>query len=321
MINLNQLRIFYFVAKNLSFTLAARDLFITQPAVTAQIKSFENQLDFKLFKKRGRKIFLTGESEVLYEYAEKIFTHEKKIENIIDDLKKLKRGVLHLGAARTYARYFMPFLMSRYLQDYPDIRIKLSEGSSLEMINTLLNVKNEIAIIARTETTDDVRFIPFSREELVVILPRDHRLSQKKSIHFKELSEMPVIMKETGSGTRKRVNELFSQHRCSPNVLMETSNAEFIKQLVQRGEGISFLLNEAVKAELTEKKLKSVPIKDCKMFIDVNIAYLADQPLSPPAEAFFNLTMSLKSENTPLLKISDLKAKILAQNHNTAIKP
>lgn len=316
--NLNYLRIFYYVAKNLSFTKAARDLCITQPAVTAQIKAFENQINLKLFKKKGRKIFLTTESDVLLGYAEKIFKHEKETEKAIADLKELKRGELHLGAAKTYARYFMPFLMSSFLKSYPNIRINLSEGSSRDMIDSLLSFKIEIAVIAKTDTNSDIRFIPFSREELVLILSPNHRLTRKKHIDFIELAQEPIIMKETGSGTRNRVNELFSRSHCSPNILMETSNAEFIKQLVQRGDGFSFLLRQAVDAELQENKLVSISLKGTPMFIDVNVAYLADQPLSAPAEAFFKLITSLKPDSAPLLKISELKNRLLRQQRESA---
>ena len=316
MINLNHLRIFYFVAKNLSFTKAAQDLCITQPAVTAQIRAFESQLNMKLFKRKGRNVFLTSESDILYEYATKIFKNEQEIEKAIEDIKKLNRGILHLGAAKTYARYFMPFLMSSFLKAYPNIRINLSEGSSQEMIHSLFNFKNEIAIIAQTEENPEICFMPFSREEVVVILSPNHRLARKKTLLFAELSDEPVIMKEMGSGTRKLVNELFDQHGMSPKILMETNNAEFIKQLAQRGDGISFLLRQAVDVELKEKKLASVAVKDTPMFIDVNIAFMRHQPLSSPAEAFLELIKSLSTEKAPLQKISELKDKLLACNHS-----
>ena len=316
MINLNHLRIFYYVSKNLSFTKAAQDLCITQPAVTTQIRAFENQLNMKLFKRKGRNIFLTSESDILYEYAAKIFKYEQDIEKAIEEIKNLERGILHLGAAKTYARYFMPFLMSSFLKSHPNIRINLSEGSSQEMIHSLLNFKNEIAIIAQTEENPDICFIPFSREDLVVILSPTHRLARKKTILFTELSEEPLIMKEIGSGTRKLVNELFDQRGGSPKILMETSNAEFIKQLVQRGEGISFLLRQAVAADLKEKKLASVAIKNTPLFIDVNIAFIRNQPLSPPTEAFLELIKSLRPEKAPLQKISELKDRILSCNNS-----
>ena len=136
---------------------------------------------------------------------------------------------------------------------------------------------------------------------------------QKKMISFEELATVPFIMKEKGSGTRKLVEELFENEGCTPNILMETSNTEFIKQLVQRGEGVSFVVKEAVAAELKEKKLATVPLKGSKVYLDVSIAYLKEQVLSPPARAFVDTLIGLKSEDLHPMGIGLLMAKILSQ--------
>jgi DNA-binding transcriptional LysR family regulator len=288
MINLNQLRVFYEAARSGSFTIAAGKLFITQPAVTAQIKIFENQCNLKLFKKRGRRLYLTDEGATLYEYAKKIFEHEREIEDVIEEMRKLKRGILRLGTSKAYARYFMPLLISSFREAYPHIKVYLDEGSSFDIIRSLVNLKNEVAVIAKVDDDPDVTFLPFMRNQLVLIVGPTHNLAKRKSVSVEELVKHPMIMKEMGSGTRKRVNELFSARGLAPSVLMETSNTEFIKQLVQRGEGISFLVEEAVAAEIREKKLATIPVAGEAPFLDVSIAYLKDQHLSHPARAFVN---------------------------------
>ena len=313
MLNLNQLRVFYYAAKNLSFTAAAAELYITQPAVTAQIKSFEEFCSLKLFKKRGRRIYLTDEGKSLYAYAAKIFTCEKEIEHVIDDMRELKRGILSLGTTKAYARYFMPLMITTFRINYPSIKIQLNEGSSLEMIHSLLDFKIEVAVIARPEDNPGVHFFPFSREEMVVIMSRNHPLAKKKTVTFSDLAAVPFIMKEKGSGTRKLVEELFEAEQCTPDILMETSNTEFIKQLVQRGEGVSFVVREAVAAELKEKKLASVPLKGPKVYLNVSIAYLKDQALSPPARAFVDTLIGLKSGDLHPMGIGLMMAKMLAQ--------
>lgn len=313
MLNLNQLRIFYHAAKRLSFTAAARDLFITQPAVTVQIKSLEESCNLHLFKKRGKRVYLTDEGQTLFEYAKKIFDCEREIENVLGELKELKRGVLRLGTTKTYARYFMPFMLTSFHQRYPKIKILLNEGSSLEMTNSLLDFTNEVAIIAKAEAHSAIHFIPFSQEELLAVAAPGHPLTRGKAVDLQDLAKAPIIMKETGSGTRKIVNALFAEKGLVPNVLMETSNAEFIKQLIQRGEGISFLVKEAVSAELREGKLAAVPLGGPKLFLDVSIAYLKDQPLSPPAQSFLGILRRLNPVDKPSLGIGAIMAKILAR--------
>jgi len=313
MINFNQLRVFHQVAKNMNFTAAAKKLFITQPAVTANIRLFEGFCDLKLFLKRGRKIYLTDEGKVLYDYARKVFEYEKEIENLIDDMKELKRGTLRLGTSKTYARYFMPFLITSFRKAYPQIKIQLDEGSSLDIIHSLLDLKNEMAVIAKVEDNPDICFIPFSQEEVVLILAPEHPLARKRSITPAELAEEPIITKERGSGTRNLVNTLFEDNGISPEILMETSNAEFIKQLVQRGDGVSFVVKETAAAELQEKKLVTVPIKGQRIFLDVSIAYLKDQNLSPSAQAFLDILLKIAPKEKPVQGIRNIMARMQAE--------
>jgi DNA-binding transcriptional LysR family regulator len=313
MLNFNQLRVFCQTARYLSCTKAAEKLYITQPAVTAQVKLLEDSCNLKLFKKKGRRIFLTDEGKTLYDYAVKVFEYEKEIEGVIEEMKELKRGVLRLGTSKAYARYFMPFLITSFRDAYPHIKIHLDEGSSLDIIHSLLDLRNEVAVIAMAEESPDIRFIPFSHEELVLITAPDHRLTRRRTVLARDLKEEPIIMKEKGSGTRKLVNELFARKGLTPNILMETSNTEFIKQVVQRGDGVSFVVREAVAAELQEGKLAALPIRGQKIYLDVSIAYLKDQHLSPPARAFLDLLLNIAEGERPYEGIRTIMASMLSQ--------
>lgn len=316
MINLNQLRVFYHAARLQNFTRASEALCITQPGVTAQVKLFEEACNLVLFKKKGRRVFLTDEGKVLYEYAKRIFEHERELEDAIDDLWKLKRGVLRLGTTKAYARYFMPLLISRYHQAYPNIRISLDEGSSRDMIFSLLEFRNEIAIIAKAMDHPDVSFTPFSQEELVMITAPNHRWGSRQAVTIQELAEEPIIMKDLGSGTRRVIDALFARSGQQPNVLMETSNTEFIKDLVQRGEAVSFLVRESIVVELEAGKLRVVPLEDCTLLLDVSIAHLRGQRLSLPAKAFLEILGRLKAADMPYQGIGAMMARMLARRKN-----
>ena len=312
MINLNQLRAFYQVARCQNVSLAARQLFVSQPAVTAQVKLFEESCGLKLFKKKGRNLILTDEGKTLFNFSKKIFDYEQKIEDAVTQMKELKQGNLKLGSARTYARYFMPFLLTGFRDAFPHLKIHLDEGSSREMIHSLVELKNEVVIIAKADEHPNIAFIPFSREELVLILPPNHRLANEDSVGFGQFAQEPVIMKDPGSGTRRLVDDLFSSNGVTPNVLMETGDAEIIKLLVQHGEGISFLAKEAVAFELQENKLITVPLKKDPIFLDVTIAYLKNQPLSPPAQAFLDSLKKLGTKKMRFQGMGALMAKMLA---------
>jgi len=313
MINLNQLRVFYEAARTGSFTSAAKKLCITQPAVTAQIRTFEDQCDLKLFKKKGRSLYLSEEGSTLYEYARRIFEYEREVEDVIEEMRKLKRGTLRLGTSKAYARYFMPFLISSFHEAFPLIKVHLDEGSSMDILRSLLDLKNEVAVIARVEEDPNITFLPFKRDQLVLILSPTHSLAKKKSLSVEELVHEPMIMKEIGSGTRKQVNELFSRKGLAPKVLMETSNTEFIKQLVQRGEGISFLVEEAVAVEIREKRLAAVPVAGENPFLDVSIAYLKGQHLSHPARAFVDMLEKMATQGPRAGGMQKVMAEYFAQ--------
>jgi DNA-binding transcriptional LysR family regulator len=314
MMNLNQLRAFYQTAKHLNYTQASRELFITQPAVTAQVKLFEESINIKLFKKNKGKLFLTDAGKTIYEYARIIFKYERDLEAAIDELKRLGKGTLHLGTARTYSRYFIPFLISRFHEIFPRIQIELNEGNSSDMIQSLKTLQNEIVISAMENDADDISFIPFVKEEILLIYPLNHSLSKKKKIHLKDIADEPVIMKEIGSGTRRLVDELYKRSGISPKILMETSDAEIIKLLVRHGEGISFLVKTAVIRELREHLMGSGRISECPLVIEIYIAYLSNQPLSSAAHAFLNSLESIGIKEMRFQEIKTIMEKIQPQN-------
>jgi DNA-binding transcriptional LysR family regulator len=310
-INLNQLRAFYQAARCQNFSLAAKTLFVTQPAVTAQVKLLEENCGFNLFIKRGGKLYLTEEGKDIYEYACKIFNYEEKIEQVIERTREYRHGALRLGTVRTYARYFLPFLISLFRQSHPKIIIHMDEGNSLEMMNSLYELKNHVVILARLEDNPEVCFKPLSLDELVLILPPDHDLARNKVVSMEELKDERIIMKEEGSGTRKLVDALFERSGVTPNVLMETTDAEIIKMLVQHGEGISFLAKETVAAELRDHKLATVHLKGKRTFWDVGIAYLETIPISPPTRAFLNTLDTLMTDGKPVHGLADLAPRML----------
>jgi len=297
-------------AKYESCTAAAQKLCVTQPAITAQIRKLEDQCSLKLFKKRGRNIHLTDEGTALFHYARRIFECEREVEDAIEEMRKLKRGVLRLGTTKTYARYFMPVLISTFHETYPQIKIHLDEGSSLDMTHSLVGLKNEVVVIAMAAENPAVTFIPLSHEKLVLIMAPSHPLANKAAVSVRELAGEPIIMKEAGSGTRLKVNGLFERYGCDLNILMETSNAEFIKQLVQQGEGFSFLVKEAVATELQEKKLVSVPLMEEELYLDVSIAYLKNEHLSRPAQAFVDILLEMAQGKEPQRGLREIMARL-----------
>jgi DNA-binding transcriptional LysR family regulator len=300
MLNLNQLRSFYEVAKSLNFSIAAENLSVSQPAVTKQIKSFESFWNLRLFAKRRGKIHLTEEGKKIFIYASRIFELEMQLEEAISGLQNLKQGSLRIGTTKTYARHFMPILLTPFQKTYPDIIIELDEGSSLEMSRSLLDFKNSIALVAKVEDHPDILFTPIMLEEVVLVMAPDFHLSGRDEIPFKELAGEPIVMKEVGSGTRKIVEQCASDEKMGLNIIAQTSNMEFIKQLIRQKRALSFVVKSAVEKELASGELLSVPIRGHSFVLDVFVATLRDYDLPHPTKIFLEyITSTTQSKDMP----------------------
>ncbi|MCK9363461.1 MAG: LysR family transcriptional regulator [Syntrophales bacterium] len=313
MLNFNQLRVFYHAARTLSFTLAAKELFITQPAVTAQVKSLEDCCDIKLFKRKGRGLCLTDEGKTLYAYALRVFEYEKEIENVIQDMRQLKRGVLRVGASKAYTLYIMPFLIHAFHLLHPLVKINVNEGNSTDLTQSLHDLQIEVGFIATPENRTDLTFIPFAREEIMLIMAPDHRLAGKESITLNDISQEPIIMKHGGSGTRRVLDRFFAEYQFSPNILMETSNDGLIIEMVKRGEGISFLVKPLLTAELENGQILTAPIGDIKLWMNISIAYLRGQSLSKAAQAFIDMLVDMTPANMASADITDIISRLRVQ--------
>jgi DNA-binding transcriptional LysR family regulator len=313
MMNFNQLRAFYQTAKLMSFSAAARKLCVSQPAVTKQVKSFEEGLGLRLFIRKGAKLLLTEEGKVIFEHARNMFSYEKTLEEVIERISNLKLGSLRLGTARPYARYFIPHLINVFHSHYPHIEIDLDEGSSQDMLGNLVDLKNQIVIVADSGNRPQVEFTTLCRDEVVLIVSTDHRLARKTEISMRELKNEPIIMREKGSGTRDIVMCLFSKHDIVPNVVMETGDVEMVKSLVRHGEGVSFMLRVALSSDTLDSRLRVVPLEGPPLFLEISAAYLTKSLLSPPANAFLRILEDFVSREGVLNSLE----KFIVKVHNT----
>jgi len=288
-INLNQLRTFFLAAKEKSITKAANTLHITQPAVTMQIKTFEENLDFKLLCKYGKKLQLTDMGSMLYGYAERIFQVVDELEHALRSYGELARGSLTIGTTRSFARHLMPGLLSRFQKRFPHVKVYLKVGSSQEIADDLMDLRYDLGIIGRLPHLDKIKVIPYTREEFCLVTPPNHRFVQKKKISLADLKNEPIIIRESGSGSRYAILSLLDSYGIKPSVLMEAGSVEFIKEYVIKGQGISFLYKPEIELEARMGLLKSFGIKEGPILLQTDIVLPRGSDLSPPVRAFLQL--------------------------------
>ncbi|MBI5440552.1 MAG: LysR family transcriptional regulator [Deltaproteobacteria bacterium] len=278
-LNLKQLKVFYYVAKHLSFTRAAEDLFITQPAVTMQISSLERQYGLPLFSRKKNELTLTEAGSVLLPYAEKLVEIGFEAERALFNLKANPQGVLRLGTTKAIARYLLSPYIVRFQNSFPRVRIKVDEGSSEEMALSVIYGRNDLAIVGRIPRDEKLEAIPFPAhptDEMLLIVPEGHALAGKSRVTLEEIGSEPLIIRERGSGSRHVILEAFRERGITPTVLLEAGNVDFIKDLVERGAGVTILPRMNVDRELQEGRFRGVPLAGEGLAIHVDIVLPKD---------------------------------------------
>ena len=288
-INLHQLRAFYLTIKHKSITKAASMLFVTQPAVSIQIKTLENFLGTKLAIKYDKAMSLTPPGKTLYSHAEKIFHMVEEMESAMADYTDLSQRVLTIGTTRSFAKYLMPGLLSRFQERYPTVKITLGEGSSQEIADAVLSYKYDLGIIGSVPLRKKMKIIPFSKEEFCLVASPHHRFAKAAEISLKELEKEPIIIREDGSGSRNMALAFFKAKGIKPSVIMETGSVEFIKEYVMKGRGITFLYRPEIEVEATKGLLKILKVEGDPIVLNTDIVLPGDVVPSPAAKAFLRL--------------------------------
>lgn len=295
--NLKQLEAFYWVIKRGSFTKAAEELNVTQPAVTIQVKALEKSLNLKLVQQVGKRIQLNEAGELLYQYAEKVFDLVNEAEEKMRDFKKLLRGTLRIGTTKNYARYIMPAILSEFQKRFPRIKVILEEGNSESMARSVAEMKNELAIIAQLNLDRKIKSKFFSTVEFVLVASPEHRFSKREVVSLRELNGEPVILREKGSGSREAVLRKFQEYGIWPSVIIEASSLDFIVEYVKQNKAVSFMFEPDIKVELEVGTLRVIPLEEGNIIFFTDIIYHSERSLSPPGQAFLNMVEELKRES------------------------
>ncbi len=296
--NLNQLKVFYLAAKYKNFTIAAQLLNVTQPAVSLQIKSLEKFYGIRLFNKVGRQLVLTDAGEILFQYAEKIFALTTQMVQTLNDLKHMKYGTLKVGCTSTFAHHFMPSLIGNYQKFYPEIRIVLYEGSSSDILQTVIDKKNELGIVGRLPYPADIQSIPLLDQELWLVASPNYPgiQARKKGISVRELPEFPIIFREMGSSIRHVITRFCETHHVTPNVRIESGSLAFIKDLVIQGHGFSFFIKAAVLDDIRSNRLMAIPIIEGNPLLNIEIIFRRKSLFSHAARAFMDIIEAEKRD-------------------------
>lgn len=248
--NLHQLRIFETVARLGNFSRAARELSITQPAVSVQVQELERAFGTTLLQRLGRKIVPTEAGDLVLRYAREIFALVDALNVGIAELRGLQRGTVRLGASPSFVDYFLPPLVARFREEYPAIAVRLTIAEPDEVVKQVLNGEVSLGLAAEPRPDPQLVAYPIGQDELVVIAPPGHRYERRRAIPVQALRGDPWIFREVGSEARLIVERIASQRGLAPTPTFELSSTEAIKRAVIAGLGIALVPYISISYEL-----------------------------------------------------------------------
>ena len=284
-LTLRQLKVFETVARHLSFSRAAEELYLTQPAVSMQIKQLEANVSLPLFEQMGKQIYLTEAGNELFRYSRDILQRLSDLEVTLDELKGMDHGKLNIAVVTT-ANYFAPHLMAKFCQRYRGVTVSLNVSNRESILKLLDDNAIDLAIMGQPPENLDITSQSFMENPLVVVAPPSHPLSKKLNITVKRLAQEVFLVREPGSGTRSAMERFFKQHGVRINTGMETDTTEAIKQAVQAGMGLGIMSQHTAELELETGRLKVLDVQGFPIVRYWHVVNRKNKRLSAVAQAF-----------------------------------
>jgi DNA-binding transcriptional LysR family regulator len=251
---LRQFKVFEMVARHLSFTRAAEELFLTQPAVSMQIKQFEDHLGLVLFERLGRKIYLTEAGKEIYRLSRDITVKLEETAAIVDEMRGAEGGHLVVSVAST-VQYFAIRLLAGFRRHYPKVNVSLKVTNHKGLLQLLDQNETDIVLMGTPPENHDLKYEFLLDNPLVIIAPANHPLQGLKNITLPTLSDQTFLMREQGSGTRTSVEKFFTEKGVSVSASMEMNNNSAIKLGVEAGLGLGIVSSHTIDAEIDTGRL------------------------------------------------------------------
>ena len=293
---LHQLQIFEAIAQHGSFTRAAEELFLTQPTVSQQLKQLTKAIGVPLYEQIGKRIYLTDAGKAVLEVGRDISQRFNDLEMTLADIKGLKQGNLKLAAITT-AKYFVPRILGTFRQRYPGINISLQIANRQQILDRLADNLDDLYFIGQPPEDLEINLRHFLDNPLVVIAPRNHPLAQEKLISLERLIEEPLIMRESGSGTRMAVEGFFAENRLKMKVEMEIGSNEAIKQAIVGGLGLSVLSRHSLALEGPQGPLVVLDVEGFPIQKHWYVIYPRSKQLSIVAQTFLDYLLTEGKES------------------------
>ena len=272
--DVRQLEMFRAVVEAGSFTAAAQRLHVSQSAISRQLKLLEDELGTLLLERTGRGANLTPEGEILLAAANRIWRDMQEVVAQIADTQKLQRGIISIGGGMTVCLHVLPKLLEQFHALHPNIDLRVTTGTAVELLRRLRAHEIDLLLLTLPIVGDDLEIQTVLREEMVVVTAKQHELARTRTIEPQSVARHPLILFESGSNTRRAIDELFLAHKIDVNVVMETENVEIIKAMVANGLGVTILPYGAIAAEVRSGRFAWARMRGARLYRETGWVYL-----------------------------------------------
>jgi DNA-binding transcriptional LysR family regulator len=248
-----RLAVFRAVARHLSFSRAADELNMSQPAVSRHLRLLEAELGVRLFQRLGNRVELTDAGRILADYAQRVSVLTEEVRRVLGELEGLRRGYLRIGASSTPGLYLLPDVLARFQKKYPDIEITLVVTNSGDVTQRVLAGEFDLGFVGAPPDTPGVQTQPFADDEIVLIVPAGHALAQPQSFAPNLLAGETLIARETGSATQQIAGINLARLGLTPKRVLEMTGCEAVKRTVAAGLGVAFVSQRAIALEVSQR--------------------------------------------------------------------
>jgi DNA-binding transcriptional LysR family regulator len=286
----DQLHTFLEIVRLKSFSKAAQTCYRTQPAISAQVRQLEQELQTALFERFGSRISLTTAGKIFAEYAEQMLELRKRAQDAIAELDRNPRGELVIAANEATCIYVLPQVFSEYKSLFPAVQLQVDRSYGSRVVEAVMENIADFGMTQLPVQEKRLQVVNIHRDEIRLIVPARHPLAEKKSVFAQDLLECPLLLPKTGM-TRTRLNEWFEPVEDSIHVSMELDSTEMMKRFVMAGLGISFLAASNCREEIAAGKLRALPLGPEPMVRRLGLIYRRDKALSKAALGFIQVVL------------------------------
>lgn len=271
--NINHLEMFCSVVDEGSISQAARIKYVSQPAVTNQIRQLENHYGTDLFNRSEGRLLLTEAGRKLYPFAKEMVDHLQRSEEAVKSIRKEYESTLHIGASLTIGEYFLPRTLGAFQRTYNVGQMSVSIGSTPDIVTKLTDLEIDLALVEGVVENQECTTFKYGEDELILVVPSNHRWAKQEEIELEEMTEERMIWREENAGIRKIIEKELSKHRVSMNRTnqVELGSTQAIKSAVESGLGFSILPKLSVERELELGVLTRIPIAHVELTRDLFI--------------------------------------------------